>query len=140
MANRTWTVDEIKALLQRSDDAVARGVVRIFEFQTADEKNSENTQYDNGIGFSAVDAKIMSSFAKQIMVHQRGGGKYRFPLSPKQLAIARTRIVKYARQLCEIANRAVVATGESGIQPDLVEEARQTTEWEEENRLEQEQA
>lgn len=47
----------------------------------------------NNVGFTPVDAKMLSSFAKQL--------KYRnnYHLSPKQLAYAAHRMPKYARQL-----------------------------------------
>lgn len=103
---KVWTADEIKTNLQQNDWWVVRSVKAIFEKgQTADEQNSESTQHFNGVGFNGADAAILSSFAKQIIAwYQKGTPKYRFPLSPKQLTMARQRIMKYTRQLAEIAN------------------------------------
>ena len=53
------------------------------------------TVEDNGIGFNGVDGAILSSFAQQL---NRTGS-----LSPKQLFIARAKMVKYAGQLLAIA-------------------------------------
>lgn len=103
---KVYTVDEIRDLLDRSDEAVIRGLLRIYERQTFDEQKSEFTKHDNGIGFSAADGHILSSFAKQVKKHQIDPNpRYKTPLSPKQMAMARARIRKYARQLCEIANQ-----------------------------------
>lgn len=91
-----YTKEQIKTMLATNDKAVARGVLAIYAYQTAVEQASESTQQDNGVGFNGADAKILSSFAKQL---QRG-----WNLSAKQLYIARQRMMKYAGQLTKIAN------------------------------------
>jgi hypothetical protein len=83
------------AKLASNDAWLMRGVVAIYNCQTADEQSNETTSHDNGIGFNGLDAQILSSFAKQI--GQRGF------LTPKQIAIARKKMVKYAGQLLRIA-------------------------------------
>lgn len=94
-----WTVDKMKDILNRYDDQVAKAVVKIYEKQTYDEQVSQETKENNGVGFNGVDAPIMSSFARFYL--ERGY------LSPKQLSIARKKIMKYAGQLCKIANQEV---------------------------------
>ncbi len=93
---KTWTKDEIKNLILTNDVFVCRSVVKIFERQTEDEKQADQTGHSNGIGFNGTDAFILSQFAKQYM-----SKKY---LSEKQIALSRKKIVKYSRQLVEIAN------------------------------------
>lgn len=68
-----------------------RGLVRLYQEQTPQEKSYEVAAYDNGLGFSGVDAEILTSFAKQ---YQRKGS-----LSPKQLALLKKKMPKYAGQL-----------------------------------------
>ena len=104
MSDRTdlWTKEEIKEKLETQDVWVTKGVVAIFDRQTADEQEVEETKHHNGIGFNGVDGRIMSSFAKQI--NNFRPGKYRSPLSPKQMTIARKKIMKYSGQLAKIAN------------------------------------
>jgi hypothetical protein len=93
---KIWTVEEIKNLLETDDQFVCRAIVKIFEKQTEDEKASDMTDCNNGVGFNGTDAFIMSQYAKFFMEK-----KY---LTPKQLAIAKRKIMKYAKQLTRIAN------------------------------------
>lgn len=93
-----WTKDSIKTLLDTNAKAVTRGILAIYERQTADEQRADRTSHSNGIGYSAFDAEFMSSLARQI-----GQGR---TLSVKQMAIGRNKIKRYAGQLAEIANAA----------------------------------
>ena len=72
-----------------------KGLLRIFEYQTANEQATESTNEENGVGFTGVDAEILSSFAKQI---NKGRN-----MSPKQMAIIYKKMPKYAKQLMNIA-------------------------------------
>lgn len=74
------------------------GCKRIFEYQTAEEQNSESTMYWNGVGFSGADAEILSSFAKQL-------NEGKFAGSPKQMKILFQKMPKYAKQLDAIAQQ-----------------------------------
>ena len=93
---KVWTKEEIKGLLETNDGFVARSVVKIWERQTTSEKTSQSTDVNNGVGFNGLDAKILSSFAEYFITHGR--------LSAKQIALARKKIMKYAKQLTSIAN------------------------------------
>lgn len=94
--NKIWTVEEIKNLLSTNDKMVMRSTAKLFELQTEDEKNSDSTGHNNGVGYNGTDAFIMSKFAKFF-------NKYGY-LTEKQLAIARRKIMKYSKQLTRIAN------------------------------------
>ena len=91
-----WTKETIREKLKSDPRWILRGSVAIYRFQTDQERASEATLEDNGVGFNGVDAYIMSSFAEQVI-----NG---YTLSGKQLAIAQKKIVKYAGQLTKIAN------------------------------------
>jgi hypothetical protein len=104
-AIKEWTKEDILELLDASDQAVCRAVVRVYKNQTHDERQAGLTKHHNGIGFSAFDAEILSSFARQIVRHSSEHSQYPDPLSPKQMAIARKRIKHYHRQLLVIANQ-----------------------------------
>lgn len=93
---KVWTKEEIKGLLETNDAFVARSVVKIWQRQTESEKTSKSTNQNNGVGFNGLDAEILTSFAEYFIQHGR--------LSVKQLAIARRKIKKYAKQLTSIAN------------------------------------
>lgn len=89
------TKEFIKEKLLSDNKWLMRGIVAIFEKQTWDEQQTEQTQEHNGVGFNGIDAELMSSFAKQI---QRGR-----VLSAKQLALAHKKMPKYSGQLLNIA-------------------------------------
>jgi len=84
-------VQHIRTMLETNLNWASKGVIRIFENQTDDEQNVEGTVENNGIGFTGVDAGILSSFAKQII-------KGRL-MSVKQQAILFKKMPKYAGQL-----------------------------------------
>ncbi|MFZ9080265.1 MAG: hypothetical protein ACO23H_17155 [Alphaproteobacteria bacterium] len=67
MPKKIWTRDEIDALLMRSDNAVMRAIIRIFELQTLDEQTSTQTKHENGRGFSSADAKAGTLFAQYLL-------------------------------------------------------------------------
>ena len=90
-----WNKETIQNLLDTNDTAVYRALVQIFNRQTADEKQIESTEENNSVGFTGVDANILTSFAKQYL--------NRNFLSPKQMVIARKKMKKYWKQLQQIA-------------------------------------
>lgn len=95
MAAREYTVEEIRSKLESNITWVERALVALYKCQTEDEQAMGMTKYRNGRGFTAFDAEILSSFARQV---DRGR-----PLSGKQLAIAAKKMPKYAKQLHRIA-------------------------------------
>lgn len=119
-----WTKEEIKANMQdmsvgphgevKGDVWVVRGLFAIFANQTPDEQTFGQTVEDNGLGFNGVDAEILTSFAMQAQtvvarLEQSPNPvlracRYTKALSPKQMDIARTKMLKYAGQLAAHAN------------------------------------
>jgi hypothetical protein len=85
----------IKTMLLSDQRWLMRGIVAIFEKQTYDEQQTEQTKEHNGVGFNGVDAELLSSFAKQIKAGRT--------LTTKQLAFAQKKMPKYAGQLLQIA-------------------------------------
>jgi len=73
-----------------------RALLKIYEYQTADEQQFKNTMEDNGVGFNGIDGHILSSFATQLK-------KKRF-LSPKQMDIVHKKMPKYWSQVVKISN------------------------------------
>jgi hypothetical protein len=86
-----WTPSIIKEKIETSDKALISALLRVYSWQTEDEKHSERTTETNSKGFNGIDAEILSSFAKQ--------WETRGFLSPKQKAIARKKMSKYSRQI-----------------------------------------
>ncbi len=116
-ANDKTAIQMIKDNLATSDKWVLRAVLVIFEGQTAAEQDTESTREHNGIGFNSADAEILSSFAKQIIDHEAGKSKFRSPLSPRQMAMARKKISKYAKQLLRVS-RAKAAAAAAKLVPE----------------------
>lgn len=92
-----YTKDFIKEKILTNDLWLARGVVAIYKRQTSQEQNVGKTIDNNGVGFNGVDSEILTSFAEFFL--KRGF------LSPKQIHIARKKMVKYCGQLAKIANK-----------------------------------
>ena len=77
-----------------------KALLKIYENQTADERQMEATTHVNGVGFTGVDAEILSSFASQLI---RKGF-----LSPKQQAIVFKKLPKYWRQILKISDENIL--------------------------------
>jgi len=117
---RIWTRAEINELLDRNDIAVMRGIVRLFELQTADEVSTAQTKHENSVGFSAADAKAGTRMARWLLgMNDRNEVRYppkdlRHPLCQNILGRyahggtvmqrARKITLKHSRQLVDIAN------------------------------------
>jgi len=86
-----WNKERIQTLLISNDDAIKRGLLVLYGNQTAEERDAQATHDRNNVGFTGVDAKILSSFAQQLI----GRGF----LSRKQMEITRKKLPKYWRKL-----------------------------------------
>ena len=103
MADRTWTKDEIKALINSNDVFMARCLVKIYDRQTADEQNAETTCHSNGVGFSGAHANFGTILAKAMI---KWGS-----LKGGQISAGRKIALRYTRQLADIANEAAEDEG-----------------------------
>jgi hypothetical protein len=100
-------INYIKEKLSTNSQWAMQGCVRVFQFQTMEEVSKEATVDNNGVGFSGVDAKILSTLAKRVQSFwndQRAGKPllYATPLGPKGIALLHRKMPKYARQLYKI--------------------------------------
>lgn len=119
MNNKIWTASEIKAKLQSGDkEFLTRGLMAIYERQTATEKLTMETVEDNGVGFTGWDARILTSFAEQWRRSQF--------LSHKQFIELMKRMPKYAGQLAKIAEEKRLAKTLSNPAGVVVTEDRVT--------------
>ena len=94
--SRLWDIESMKDILERNDDQVGKALMKLYEYQTEDEKKDASAHEHNGVGFNKYDAEILSSFAQAYKKFGR--------LTANQLTLARKRIMKYAKQLVNIAN------------------------------------
>jgi hypothetical protein len=97
--NKIWNREQIEALLNANDIAVERGIVAIYERQTADEKVTETTNHHNNIGFAGWGAKKGTYYAKWILSGRR--------LTGRHLENARKIALFHASQLTKIANKEI---------------------------------
>jgi hypothetical protein len=97
--SKKWNKEEIRSNLETDDRWLFRGITAIYARQTADEQATNSTNCENGMGFNGADAEYMSSIAQQV-IHLNF-------LTPKQKAIARNKMLKYAGQLARIANKKI---------------------------------
>jgi len=104
-----WTVEQIRAKLDESNQWLQRGLLRIYAEQTLDEQATGTTHASNGVGFNGVDAEILSSFAEQLIKRDWPIGR---DLSEKQIALLRKKLSKYAKQLAMFANEQLPAPPE----------------------------
>lgn len=81
--------------ITRDGIRAARALVRIYQYQSHDEKQSRDVRHRNGVGFMPHDAKLLSGIACWVLAGHT--------LTEKQFACVRDRIGKYAGQLVEQA-------------------------------------
>jgi hypothetical protein len=84
----------IKNQLSTNSNWSTKALIRIYGRQTSEEQNTQRTKENNGVGFSGVDAEILSSFAIQIL-----NGR---TLSAKQMAIVFKKMPRYWRQIVSL--------------------------------------
>ncbi len=98
---------EVLAALERSDKFVERALLALYERQTQDERDNATTTHSNGIGFSGVDAPILTSCAQWVLRSRMPEG---LRLTPRQRAVVRKKVRKYVGQLVEVAEARRAAT------------------------------
>lgn len=107
MATKTYSISEIRLNVTTKWQWAEHAILALYAKQTEAEKQMQHTNELNHQGFTAFDAEILTSFAKQIERNQnedfRLGHKAHCHLSTKQLGIAYKRLGKYAKQLHDIA-------------------------------------
>lgn len=85
----------LKEQITTNPKQAVKAMMRIFEYQTADEQQNGSVYEYNGVGFAGTDAKLLTSFCNFYMQHGY--------LSEKQLGILKKKIAKYAGQLTRLA-------------------------------------
>ena len=85
----------IQDLLRKNDNAVVRGVIQIYNRQTFDEQVEQESNVENGIGFSKNDASFMSTVAIAFITGKK--------VDAKTFEIARNKMLHYWKQLMEIS-------------------------------------
>jgi hypothetical protein len=86
----------VKEQLSSNEKWAKAALLRIFDYQTRDEKITESTNCNNNVGFTGCDAEILTSFAKQLI-------RKNF-LSPKQMILVFKKMPKYHGQIIDISD------------------------------------
>jgi len=94
---KTQVKEFVRGKLSTDQTWAKQALLRIYEFQTADEQRMQNTVYNNGVGFTGTDGKILTSFAKQLL---KSGY-----LSEKQMILLMKKIPKYWIQVVKISDK-----------------------------------
>lgn len=97
----------VKTKLGTNDVWALNALIKIYGFQTANEQAINATTVDNNVGFTGIDAEILSSIAKQLITRIEGRKKSGMDpnpvkcLSEKQRALVRKKMPKYWQQIIE---------------------------------------
>ncbi len=83
--------DYIKNQLATNQAWAIKALVKVYTLQTLDEQTTGQTANLNGVGFSGIDSKILSSFAEQL---NKGRN-----LSVKQMDIVFKKMPRYHKQV-----------------------------------------
>lgn len=86
----------IRQQLESNPEWAKRALIRIYENQTVSEQQAGETVENNGIGFTGVDANILTSFAENIKQYGR--------LTAKQMVCLHKMIGKYAKQIYSVTD------------------------------------
>jgi len=92
---QNWNKDAIKEKLRTDRAWVEKAILTIYSCQTEREQRLDEAISRNGIGFTGVDAPILSGFARWLST-----GKDRH-LTPLQFMVAKRKMPKYWKQILE---------------------------------------
>jgi len=87
----------VKIKIATNEQWMLNSLLKIYEYQTASEKAIGETYFTNGVGFSGLDSRILSSLAQQYKSHKW--------MSLKQKAIAFKLMPKYYQQIINISDK-----------------------------------
>lgn len=90
-------IDFIRKQISTNKAWACRALMAIFERQTEDEKNSQETIHENGMGFTGNDANFMTAMAKSYLQYHN--------LTDKQMFYVYKKIGKYAGQIYKISDK-----------------------------------
>lgn len=93
-SQKQWEI-YLKDLLKTNDKALFKSITLIYNNQTTEEQQKQESIDDNYIGFSKIDAKEMSLIAKKI--------KNKEPLTKGEIYKSRNKMCKYWKQLMHIS-------------------------------------
>jgi hypothetical protein len=109
MTTKKARIEFMRQKLKTDDLWMLKGLLTIYGFQTEEEKHKEETVEHNGVGFAGNDAEFLTSLAKRLIargvptiIADRRTLRALDFLSPKQEAILRNKMHRYAGQLVRL--------------------------------------
>lgn len=101
LVTREFLVEQIAK--HGAERIIGRCLVEIYKRQTDEEKSTEQTRFNNGIGFSGVDARV-GSIAALYYMHHNTLQPWMVKVWSKVTSTGFPKICKYSNQLNQIAN------------------------------------
>lgn len=98
--NQKQWKEYIQNLIKTNNKALIKSIQIIYKLQEDDEQYKGETVNSNGVGFSRIDAEYFTLLVQKI--------KYQGTISPKDVAIARNKMVKYWKQLMYVAKKEII--------------------------------
>jgi len=100
-ANKPERLAFVKVKIATAPAWALRALEIVAARQTTEEFGAEVTAEDNGVGFTGLDAGILTSFAKQYEAWKikPASNRYPTPLSEKQMNLLMKKMGKYAKQV-----------------------------------------
>ena len=98
-------VNHMRFSLMTNNDYLEKAILKLYQYQTEFEQQTQDTAMLNGVGFNSHDANFLSSLAEYILDRKNAPesekDKYvvRRHLTDKQRLFARKKVIKYAGQL-----------------------------------------
>lgn len=90
---RLYDESRIELLIDTNPVFLTRALVKIYDRQTRDEKDTKNTRHFNGVGFNAAHASKMSYYARWVLSGRS--------LSGTHLEKCKQTLKKYRKQILE---------------------------------------
>lgn len=92
-----WDTVLMRRFLASSDNAVRKGMFRLWSFQTQDERFAHATRQNNGVGFGKFDAPKAGALLEKVM-------RQKEQWTDADMRLGRHIAMKYAGQLAQQAN------------------------------------
>lgn len=98
---KSWMIDYLKLKLKNTDWAM-KGLIRIYENQTVEEKSRSNTISKNDIGFTSPDATLLTPIALKYIKFLNKKSEYSMTITEAKMVI--NKMPKYREQIFNMSN------------------------------------
>ena len=93
---KIWSEQVVKNNLILNDTWVIRALIRLYKRQTPDERTTKETFQSNKLGFNKYDSVYLTTMAEKALANK--------PIINSEMREIRRRVIKYVKQLTQIAN------------------------------------